>query len=191
MNKIYLKIFFLLIAPIFFLCGAAYSQKVLEPTINKKVEYQKTPDKQIEKVIRGWRGTDSIDEVRYHYNKVDLNGDGILDAIVFASGNSLCGSGGCRILILKGVSTDFQLITEMTVSRPPLIALSTKTKGWSNFAMRVSGGGIKPYYALLKFNGKSYPKNPTVEPEIPRKGNVRGIEFLSGIESYDTGFSLK
>ena len=52
-----------------------------------------------------------------------------------------------------------------------------------------AGGGIKPYYALLKFNGKTYPENPTGEPEIGRKLKV--IEYLSGIDTYDTGFLLK
>jgi hypothetical protein len=57
--------------------------------------------------------------------------------------------------------------------------------------MYVSGGGIKPYYSLLKFDGKTYPENPTVEPEIPKRTRVKGIEYLSGIDSYDTGFLLK
>jgi len=57
--------------------------------------------------------------------------------------------------------------------------------------MNVSGGGIKPYYSLLKFDSKTYPENPTVEPEIPKRRRVKGIEYLSGIGSYDTGFLLK
>jgi hypothetical protein len=191
MNKTYSKTFFLIIVSIFLLSDTAFTQKKLQPTITENVVYLKKRDKILEKAIRQWIGTDVSNEVRYHYNKVDLNGDGKLDAIVFASGYPLCGSGGCVMLIFKGVKVGFQLITEMSVSRPPLIVLSTKTKGWNDLVMRVSGGGIKPFYSLLKFNGKSYPENPTVEPEIPKKGRLEGVEYLSGIERYDTGFLLE
>ena len=191
MNKINLKIFFAAIVCVFPLSNSADAQKRPEPTITKEVGYSKTPDKVLEKAVGKWKDAEADDEVRYHFNKVDLNGDGKLDAVVFASGDSICGTGGCRMLIFKSAGNDFELVTDMAVSRPPLVVLSTKTKGWNDLVLFVSGGGAKPYYSLLKFDGKSYPENPTVEPEIPKRKKVKGIEFLSGIELYDTGFLLK
>lgn len=191
MNKFYCKKFFLLIVFLVFSGNSVYSQKFSTPAITKKVEYSKTRDEQIEKALRLWRGNDDSDKIRYHYNKVDLNGDGKLDAIVFVSGNSLCGTGGCNMLIFKNLGARFQLITEMSVSHPPLIVLSIRNKGWNDLAMFVSGGGIKTYCAILKFNGKSYPENPTDEPAIPRTRRIEGVEYLSGIDRIDTGFELK
>lgn len=189
MKKIDSKTVLLTIALIFVQNSLVEAQKSPEPVITKKVAYLKTRDKQLEKAIRKWNGTDSADEVRYHYNKVDLNGDKKLDAVVYNSGKTACGTGGCDMLIFKGVGKGYQLVTQMSVSRTPLVVLSTKSKGWKNLAMLVSGGGIKPYYSFLKFNGKTYPENPTVEPEIPKR--ARGVEYLSEIEDYNTGFLIK
>lgn len=191
MNKFNIKAFFLTIVLIFFLNNFADAQKTSEPIITKKVGYLKTRDKRLEKAIRKWNNAGDANEIRYHYNKVDLNGDGISDAIVFASGDSICGTGGCEVLIFKGGDKGFDLITEMSVSRPPILVGTTKTHGWSDLIFYNSGGGIKPFYSMLKFDGKTYPENPTVEPEIPKKGKIKAIEYLSGIEAYDTGFLLK
>ena len=129
--------------------------------------------------------------MRYHYNKVDLNRDGKLDAIVLVSGDSVCGTGGCEVLIFKGDGKNYSLITEMSVSHPPVFVGRTKTKGWSDLLMEVYGGGIKPYFASLKFDGKTYPENPTVEPALPKRSRAKFVEYLSGIESIDSGFSFK
>lgn len=172
-------------------CNSIYSQKDSSLTSTKKIEYSKSRDKQIEKALQRWAEDDNSNDIRYHYNKVDLNGDGKLDAIVFASGNFVCGSGGCVMLIFKNINEEFKLITEMSVSRPPLIVLSTLTKGWKDLAMFISGGGAKPFWAVLKFNGHSYPENPTVAPAISKNRKFEGIEYLSGIKRYDTGFELK
>ncbi len=88
MKKFYLKTLLVFIVSFFFYNGSAYAQKSVEPAITKKVGYLKTRDKQLEKAIRKWNGEDNADKIRYHYNKVDLNGNKKLDAIVFASGDS-------------------------------------------------------------------------------------------------------
>ena len=169
-----------------------HAQKRPEPIVTKTVKHATTSDKELEAAIRKWNGTDDTNEVRYHHNKVDLNSDRQPDAIVAVLDQSSCGTGGCPMLIFKGDGRGgYQLVTEMSVSRPPLIVLKIKTRGWNDLVMYVSGGGIKPYYSLLKFDGKTYPENPTVEPEIPKRTRVKGIEYLSGIDSYDTGFLLK
>jgi hypothetical protein len=188
-NKFNLKSLLLLLVSFFFLNYSASAQKNHEPTITKRIGYLKTPNKQLEAVLRKWRGTDTTHEIRYHYNKIDLNGDKKPDAIVFVSGDSICGTGGCELLIFKGIGKKFELITETSVSRPPIWVSSAKTKGWSDLIFYNSGGGIKPYYSHLKFDGKSYPENPSVEPEV--KGKIKVIEYLSGIDSYETGFLLK
>lgn len=190
MNKFNLKSLPLIIISLLVLNDSAAAQKISEPTITKKIGYLKTRDKQLETAIRKWNGTDA-DEIRYHYNKIDLNGDGNLDAIVFASGNSICGTGGCEMLIFKGNGKSYELLTEMSVSRPPIWISSTKTKGWSDLVFYNSGGGIKHFYSLLKFDGRTYPENPTVEPEIQKKGKLKVIEYLSGINTYNTGFLLR
>jgi hypothetical protein len=41
--------------------------------------------------------------------------------------------------------------------------------------MWVEGGGIQPgYEAVLRFEGETYPQNPSVPPAEPLVGEVRG-----------------
>ena len=46
--------------------------------------------------------TYSPDDTSFEYALVDLNNDGILDAVVLLTGHYWCGSGGCSMLILRG-----------------------------------------------------------------------------------------
>ena len=190
-NILNLKMFLSLALVIFTSATAIDGQRRNEPIITKTVKHETKENTAIKEAIYGWKGTNNVDEIRYHYNKVDLNGDGQLDAVVSILNQMSCGTGGCPMLIFRGNGGNYQLLTEMSVSRPPLIVLSTKTNGWNDLVMFVSGGGIEPYYSLLKFDGKIYPENPTVEPQIPKRRKVKGIEYLSGIETYETGFLLK
>lgn len=187
-------LFFAAVLFAFSFSPAISAQQKWQFVTSKKVIYEKNPDEAIEKVLKKWNKIEPSDDLSYHFNRVDLNGDGKADAIVFVSGSSVCGSGGCRMLILKGDSKNYSLITEMSVSRPPLFVGATKTKGWNDLLMEVSSvgvAGIKTYFASLKFDGKTYPENPTVEPSLPKRSRAKFVEYLSGIETYDTGFELK
>lgn len=160
-----------------------------EPNIVKKVDYAKKRDAKLETALNKW--SKNSKDFRYHYNFVDLNDDGQLDAVVFISGDEYCGTGGCEILIFKGGGKEFSLLTELAVSRPPIWVSVNKTKGWRDLVLLNSGGGIKSYYSILKFDGKSYPDNPTVEPALPKRNRAKFTEYLSGIDLYDTGFEIK
>ncbi len=182
----------LILVFIFLTALPALAQKKWQFITSKKVGYLKNSDEQLEKVLRKWNEAAAPSaDLRYHYNTADLNGDGKADAIVFVSGNSICGTGGCQVLIFKGDGKNYALVTEMSVSHPPVFVGATKTNGWRDLVMEVYGGGIKPYFASLKFDGKTYPENPTVELALPKKSKAKFIEYLSGIEDYETGFELR
>ena len=157
----------------------------------KKVAYLKIRNQSLEKALHKWNENAPDDDLRYHYNTVDLNGDGKLDAIVLVSGQSVCGTGGCEVLIFKNDGEDYSLITEMSVSHAPVFVGATRTKGWNDLVMEVYGGGLKPYFASLKFDGQTYPENPTVEPPLPKQSRAKFVEYLSGIENYNSGFTFK
>ena len=110
--------------------------------------------------------------LRYSVAFTDLNGDGKDEAIVYVTGNHVCGSGGCDLTIYTPAGRSWRTVTQMSISRPPIGVLSTSTHGWRDIAVYVAGGGILPgYEAQLKFNGQSYPSNPSVAPaQAIRKG---------------------
>jgi hypothetical protein len=95
----------------------------------------------------------------------DLKDDGTQEVIVYLIGNNWCGSGGCTTLILAPKDFSYKLVTKITISRPPIRVLATKSNGWHDIAVQVRGGGIMhAYEAKLSFNGKKYPSNPSVPP---------------------------
>ena len=100
----------------------------------------------------------------FNFSLVDLNGDGIPDAIVLFKGQKNCGSGGCRLEIFRGTKQGFEFISGSTISREPIQILAEKRFGWHSFTVSVSGGGAKPCDALMRFNGQKYPLNPSIAP---------------------------
>jgi hypothetical protein len=53
----------------------------------------------------------------FTYSLVDLNDDGILDAVVLLNDPRYCGSGGCTLLILAGTASGFDVLSSSTVVR--------------------------------------------------------------------------
>jgi hypothetical protein len=96
---------------------------------------------------------------------VDLKDNGTQEVIVYVTGQSWCGSGGCNMLILAPQASSYKIITHTTITRPPIRVLTTKSNGWHDISVRVVGGGIiDGYDAKLSFDGKKYPSNPSVPP---------------------------
>lgn len=121
---------------------------------------------------------------------VDLNGDGKNEVIVYLTGNAWCGSGGCTVLILALTDSSFDVVGTTTVVRLPIRVSPKKSHGWDDIIVRVQGGGITHAYdAVLPFNGKTYPHNPTVPPAVPAKGAKQGRVVIplgaKGVPLYD------
>lgn len=98
---------------------------------------------------------------RFVYFETDLNGDGKAELLVGFTGMNWCGSGGCTALLLSPEGT---LVTRFTVAGFPFTILDEKTNGWKNLVV-YSGGADR----LLKFDGKTYPKNPSIAPKFSGK----------------------
>ena len=89
------------------------------------------------------------------------------EIVVYISGESWCGSGGCRLWILEPNGGSFNVIGEMTIVWPPIRVLRTKSHSHYDIGVWVQGGGIQPgYEALMRFDGASYPDNPSVPPAV-------------------------
>jgi hypothetical protein len=117
---------------------------------------------------------------RYLAAFVDLNGDGTSEAIVYVTGQTWCGTGGCNMLILARDGISWRVVTETTVTRTPIPVLTTASNGWRNITVWVQGGGIQPgYEAELRFDGKTYPENPSVPPARRLTREVPGRVVLS------------
>lgn len=121
-----------------------------------------------------WPEFEKENKTRYSAAFVDLAGDGTQQVIVYLTGRGWCGSGGCVTLVLSRKGSQYELVTEITISRPPIRILNTKSNGWKDITVQVAGGGVAAREAMLSFNGKTYPSNPSVHLAHSLDENVAG-----------------
>ena len=138
------------------------------PCRGQRTDSAVSSQQSLDRFLRDYLGPASTDEgltQRYFSAFVDLRDDQTREAIVYIMEREWCGSGGCTTLILAPEGSSYRIVTKISVSRPPIRILSTKSNGWHDLGVWVQGGGVQPgYEAKLRFDGKSYPRNPSVAP---------------------------
>jgi putative lipoprotein len=111
--------------------------------------------------------------------KVDLNGDGYPDALVLLQNPMyFCGTGGCTMLVFKGTKSGFEFVSRSTLIRGPVLVSETKTHGWRDLIVEVSGGGMPPKKVALKYTGSKYSLNPSTLPELPKNQPLKGTKVF-------------
>ena len=110
-----------------------------------------------------------------------LNGDGRQDALVLLEHpRYFCGTGGCTMLVFKGTPSGFEFVSRSTLIRGPLLVSETKTQGWQDLIVEVSGGGMAAKKVAMKFAGSKYPSNPSMLPALPKDQLVKGTKIFQG-----------
>ena len=165
--------------------------KSSEPDLSnvKNIEHEKIRDEKLEEAIHKFMpeyDKETYGEVRYYYNKVDLNGDGKEEIFAVLYGSYVAGTGGGTGLLFD---KDYNLVSNFTLVKPPMIISENKTNGWNDILMYVSGGGIESFYAQMKFDGKTYPLNPSVQPEVKSGTKIEGKAIIAEA-TWDTGIEL-
>jgi hypothetical protein len=153
-----------------------------------------SPDPELEKaILQTLSDADfSGGEIRYYYNRVDLNADGNFEAIVHLVGPAICGTGGCNTLILQPARNGYRVVSTIGLTRTPVIVSTQRTRGWSDLVVYVSGGGItRGYYVALRFDGRTYPDNPTVQPALGARTRITGKAYVSNEVSPTNGIVLQ
>ena len=126
--------------------------------------------------------------LRYFDAEVDLNGDGTPERVAHVIGPMVCGTGGCPTLVFAVGVDGLRLITEFSITRPPVRASARTSQGWRNLIVHVAGGGLPDGYdAELEFDGEGYPANPTAPPAY-RSPDLEGATVLiDDFESFTDG----
>lgn len=148
----------------------SYGKEVVEMVANKLRERYK------DDIAKGVIDSASRKFRIYQY---DLNGDGNKEIFVGLSGPYFCGSGGCSMMLLTNKG---DAITYFSVTNYPVAVGNTKTNNWNDLILMSSGK-----YHLMKFNGKTYPSNPSVAPAfktIPGNDLPKLLDFQN--EPYPT-----
>lgn len=129
------------------------------------------------------------DRINYYYNRIDLNNDNNPETFVYLSGPYVCGTGGCSGLIFQEVQNEYKLVSQFSLVRTPIIISNKATNGWKDIIMYVAGGGITPSYKKLKFNGETYPSNPSIQPDINIE-QITGIGIISDEITEESGIDF-
>ncbi|KGP71300.1 hypothetical protein [Pontibacillus yanchengensis] len=135
-------------------------------------------DEDIEKAFSEVYDVKPGDNVRYYYNRIDLNDDHNPETFVFLVGPNVCGTGGCSALILQKVDKQYNVISKFSLVRNPIIIREKMTNGWNNILMYVAGGGAEPSYREIVFDGETYPSNPSVQPKIEDE-KIQGLGIIN------------
>lgn len=159
--------------PILLLAAAPVESASLEDSLKGFLQtYLKSPP---------W--TEADPTTRYLHALVDLDGDGMPDAIVYITGRTWCGSGGCTTLVLRREGSSFKLVTRIPITRPPIRVMQATSHGWHGISVWAAGGGIRPgYEAQLRFDGKTYSWNPTALPARRLDQKSEGELVINGSE---------
>lgn len=111
---------------------------------------------------------------RFIFFEYDLNDDGKKEILVGLTGPYFCGSGGCTQYILDNQGA---VISRFTVADYPVVIDTEKSSSWKNLFIR-SGSKNR----IVKFDGKKYPSNPSLQPELkvtPGDGLPRALNFVN------------
>lgn len=111
---------------------------------------------------------------RFIFFEYDLNGDSINEIFAGLTGPYFCGTGGCTIYLFNNDGT---VLTRFTVADYPIVISDSKTMGFKDLIIQSNGQNH-----LVKFDGKKYPSNPSIEPMlklIPGDGLPRVLDFIN------------
>ncbi len=148
-------------------CSGETEMAQLTPMAGTMDLQQDPPDSalftKIDTYLAGQRGPRNA---RYDYARIDLNGDGMRDALVLFKlpHTYWCDWGGCTMTIFEARDNGFVLRSEMTNVRGPVMISHQKTQGWRDILFRVSGINAPDRNIVMAFNRGAYPVNPAGAP---------------------------
>ena len=175
------------------------AQQGRKPFVTGSVRPEVARDADLEAAIKDPDGDGDPDNfdpegnfwTHYYYNRVDLNGDGRAEVLVYLFGTYMCGTGGCNTLVFRqDEAGGYQLVADISLTHNPVVVSERRTKGWNDLIFLVAGGGVRAHYAVLRFDGKTYPNNPTDLPAVTLRGPARGKAYLAGSREKETGLAL-
>lgn len=111
--------------------------------------------------VQRYTHRDQVDHLSFRFGLVDLNSDGLDDAVVLLNGPEWCGSGGCNMLVFRGTARGFSFLSSSTITVAPILVCSEAPHGWRTLIVSSNGVGE----VLMRFNGSRYPLNPSRQPK--------------------------
>lgn len=160
--------------------------------ISRKVSPETQRDAALEQALLAQVG--NVAPVRspiyYAYNRVRLHEGPEKQVLAFLSGEEECGSGGCEAYVLEEDSGRYKIVADISLAREPIYVSSHRTNGWNDLVLWVSGGGVSGHPAVLQFDGKTYPGNPSTAPAVRLTHAVTVTAYLANEKRGYSGLLL-
>ena len=86
------------------------------------------------------------------------------EVVVHVVGSTMCGPEGCETLIFTPDGADFRRVATIRLTHAPIRVSSRSTSGWRNLIVSVSAGATRQRETELRYDGQSYPTDPTTVP---------------------------
>lgn len=128
------------------------------------------------------------ERARYAFERVDLNGDGREEVLVYLMGSFFCGTGGCTLLVLREAPEGGYLpVNDYSITQLPVIVSPVKRNGWNDIWRMESGGGVEASYVRHSFDGSRYVKKERIGASKAPEGKA----CLAGEVTYGKGLVLE
>jgi hypothetical protein len=149
----------------------------------------------IKALYEGDRKAAARDRVRYLYNRIDLNGDGRPETLVYLSALAWCGSTGCVAFVFQTIEGRYELVTHMAGVETPIIVSQKRTNEWNDLIAyvrwgEVEGRTLRDYYGVLQYDGRTYPDQFPGAPPLGADDKVIGTAYFSNVNADKRGLSL-
>lgn len=167
-------------ASVLFLAGCGHDTETSYGITPEPPARQDPTDAQLKSDVSAFlAGRQAPAQSQYDFTRIDLNGDGLRDALVlFRLPHTFwCGWSGCQMAVFRAGGGGFSLAGEMINVRGPLIVADTWTNGWRDIVIEISGTNLSNRLALMASNGATYPPNPLNQP-TPPYGMLRDVPGL-------------
>jgi len=119
----------------------------------------------------------------YTLKGVDLDGDGVGEALVLFGGKDWCKSTGCSLTIFKAAERGYTPAFRTVSVKAPVIIAREQNQGWRDIIV-MSGGGAPLRRVVLRFSGLGYPRNAMLEPEFPPGEPIEGQVAIGAPGAY-------
>jgi predicted small lipoprotein YifL len=129
-------------------------------------------------------------DTRYFVAAADLDGDGDEEVIVHVAGPMVCGTGGCNTLVFTPRGSGYELVGDISVTRPPIRVSRASTNGWRNLIVHISGGGIQSIDGEVPFDGATYQSNPTAPMVAPAADLDTAEIVIPEFQTFSDGMPL-
>lgn len=149
----------------------------------------------IKALYEGDHAAAARDRVRYLYNRVDLNGDGRPETLVYLSATAWCGSAGCAACVFQTVGGRYELVTYISGVELPVIVSQKRTNGWNELIGYVRWGEVegrtrRDYYGVLRYDRRTYPDQVPGSPPLGAGDQVTGTAYFSNVNADERGLPL-